>query len=69
MKSELLKHREKVAKSAELIRNKSTNGVLMWAIDINSRGYISEPFSDPENLTIYRSTLSELSEDTLIFNE
>ena len=61
----LLNHRAKVARLAQLVNNRNTYGKHMYAIDVNRWG-ISEPFSDPENSTIYRSSLLELSYDTFV---
>lgn len=62
MKNALISHREEVSKLAKIITNRQTLKP-MYAIDINRWG-ISEPFSDCENTTIYRSTLYELANDT-----
>jgi hypothetical protein len=59
----LLKHAREVRKLAILVTNRSTYNRPMYAIDVNNWG-ISEPFSDPENDTIYRFTLRELINDT-----
>lgn len=61
----LLNHRTEVAKLAQIVTNRNTYGKPMYALDINRWG-ISEPFSDPENSTIYRSTLAELANDTFV---
>lgn len=61
----LLNHRTEVAELAQLVTNRNTYGKPMYAIDVNRWG-ISEPFSDPENSTIYRSTLAELANDTFV---
>ena len=60
-----LNHRREVAQLAQLVTNRQTYGKPMYAIDVNRWG-ISEPFSDPENITIYRSTLYELANDTFV---
>ena len=59
----LLNHRTEVAKLAKIVTNRYEKP--MYAIDVNRWG-ISEPFSDPENSTIYRSTLVELAKDTFV---
>jgi len=61
----LLNHRTKVASLAQVVNNRNTYGEPMYALDINRWG-ISEPFSDPENSTIYRSTLAEMAYDTFV---
>lgn len=61
----LLNHRTEVSKLAQLVTNRNTYGKPMYAIDVNRWG-ISEPFSDPESSTIYRSTLAELANDTFV---
>lgn len=61
----LLNHRTKVSKLAQIVTNKSTHGKPMYALDVNRWG-VGEPFSDPENSTIYRNTLVELANDTFI---
>ena len=61
----LLNHRTEVAKLAQLVSNRTTGGKPMYAIDVNYWG-ISEPFTDLENSTIYRSTLYELANDTFV---
>ena len=60
-----LNHRREVAQLAQLVTNRQTYGKPMYAIDVNRWG-ISEPFSDPENSTIYRSNLDELANDTFV---
>ena len=64
----LLNHRTEVAKLAQIVTNRNTYGKPMYAIDVNRWG-ISEPFSDPENSTIYRSNLAELANDTFVGEE
>ena len=64
----LLNHRTEVAKLAQIVTNRNTNGKPMHAIDV-SRWGISEPFSDPENDTFYRGTLFELANDTFVIEE
>jgi len=61
----LLNHRTKVAELAQVVTNRNTYGKPMYAIDVNRWG-INEPFSDPENSTIYRSNLAELAYDTFV---
>ena len=61
----LLNHRTEVAKLAQIVTNSNTYEKPMYAIDVNRWG-ISEPFSDPENSTIYRSNLAELANDTFV---
>jgi len=68
MNFSLLNHRAKVAELAHVIANRATNGKPMYAIDA-SRWGISEPFSDPENFTLYRKTLFELANDTFVSEE
>ncbi len=63
-----LNHRAEVAKLAHVVTNRSTYGRPMYALDVNSWG-INEPFSDPENDTIYRDTLFELANDTFVSEE
>ena len=58
----LLNHRTKVAKLAQVVNYRNTP---MYAIDVNRWG-ISEPFSDPENSTIYRRSIDELACDTFV---
>lgn len=58
----LLNHRTEVAKLAQVV---NTYGKPMYAIDVNRWG-VSEPFSYPENSTIYRSNLAELAYDTFV---
>ena len=65
MNNSLLNHRTEVSKLAQIVTNRQTQNKPMYAIDINRWG-ISEPFSDCENHTIYRDTISELSNDTFI---
>ena len=60
MKRALLKHRAEVAKLAQVVNR---HGETMYAIDVNRFG-VSEPFSDPENSTIYRLSIDELARDT-----
>ena len=62
----LLNHRSEVAKLAHEVTNR--NGKTIYAIDVNRWG-ISEPFSDPENNTLYRETLFELANDTFVSEE
>ncbi len=57
-----LKHRAEVAKLAQVV---NTHGETMYAIDVNRYG-ISEPFSDPENSTIFRNSIEELARDTFM---
>ena len=64
----LLNHRAEVAKLARIVTNRSTYGRPMYAIDVNRWG-INEPFSDPENGTVYRNTLLELANDTFVSEE
>jgi len=61
----LLNHRTEVAKLAEIVTNRNTYGIAMYALDVNTWG-VDKPFSDPENSTIYRRTLLELSNDTFV---
>ena len=64
-KIERLNHKIEVTKLAQVVINKNTYGKPMYAVDVNRWG-VSEPFSDPENSTIYRSTLLELVNDTFV---
>ena len=68
MNFESFNHRAKVAKLAKLVNNRYTHGKPMYAIDVNRWG-VCEPYSDPENSTIYRSTLVELAYDTFVSDE
>ena len=61
----LLNHRTEVAKLAQVVNNRNTHGKPMYAIDVNRWG-VSEPFSDPENSTICRSSIAELAYDTFV---
>ena len=65
MKRALLKHRAEVAKLAQVVNYRNTH---MYAIDVNRWG-LSEPFSDPENSTIYRSSIDELAYATFSEDE
>ena len=58
----LLNHRTEVAKLAQVVNNRHGT---MYAIDVNRWG-VSEPFSDPENSTIYRKSIDELAYDTFV---
>ena len=68
MNFESFNHRAKVAKLAKLVVDRNTHGKPMYAIDVNRWG-ISEPYSDPENSTICRSTLIELAYDTFVSDD
>ena len=57
-----LKHRAEVAKLAQVVNNRNR---IRWAIDVNRWG-VREPFSDPENSTIYRRSIDELAYDTFV---
>lgn len=63
MINSIINHRDQVAKLAQLVEIR--NGKRMLAIDVNRYG-ISAPFSDCENSTIYRSTIFQLSIDTIL---
>lgn len=67
MKTNFKKHSAKVSKLAKKVTNRVTYGKEMYAIDVNRWG-IYEPFSDPENDTIYRLTIKELAIDTFDFD-
>lgn len=66
MKTNFKKHSAKVAKLAKKVNNRVTRGKDMYAIDINRWG-LYEPFSDPENDTIYRDSIEELAIDTFSY--
>lgn len=63
MSNPRIDHRLEVISLAQIIDDKRTNNKPLYAIDVNKWG-VSAPFSDPENLTMYRETLTELIEDT-----
>ena len=65
MNNERLNHRAKVLQLASIVNDKRTYNRPMFAIDVNNWG-VSEPFTDCENSTIYRTNIFELANDTFI---
>jgi len=63
--NDTLNHRAEVAKLSQIVNDKRTYNKPMYAIDVDKWG-ISEPFSDPESGTIFRSTIFELANATFI---
>jgi len=68
MTKAFLSHKRDVLKLAELVSNNRTQNKPMYAVDLCRWG-ISEPFSDCENMTMYRETILELAEASFISDD
>lgn len=62
---EKINHRQEVSELAQIITNRATQNKPILAVDVSGYG-IDRPFTDAEYNTIYRSSLYELSNDTMI---
>jgi hypothetical protein len=56
-------HKKEVERLAKIVSDRYNRPA--YAVDI-SRWGIDEPFSDPENDTIYRDSIEQLAKDTFI---
>lgn len=68
MSEEMLSHRKEVIELAQIVNNKQTYNKDMFAVDVGRWG-IDAPFTDCENMIMYRDTLSELAADTFCSDE